>query len=81
MSAAGAILLNWERSGNASSDDLCVVSDERIVAAAKIGHEGAFDDLYQRHAEKMLRITYRINEIVRTPRTPFRNASLTHSFT
>ena len=30
------------------------------MAAAKIGHKGAFDNLYQRHAEKMLRITYRI---------------------
>jgi len=60
MSAAGVISLNWRRDGHASSDDLCVVSDERLVAAAKIGHKGAFDDLYQRHAEKMLRITYRI---------------------
>jgi RNA polymerase sigma factor (sigma-70 family) len=60
MSAAGAISLNWRRDGHASSDDLCVVSDERLVAAAKIGHKGAFDDLYKRHAEKMFRITYRI---------------------
>src|SRR5260370_12644185 len=60
MSAAGAISLNWEKSGNASSDDLRVVSDERLVAAAKTGHSGAFDDLYKRHAEKMFRITYRI---------------------
>jgi RNA polymerase sigma factor (sigma-70 family) len=60
MSAAGVISLNWKRDGHASSDDPCVVSDERLVAAAKIGHKGAFDDLYQRHAEKMFRITYRI---------------------
>ena len=60
MSGAGVISLNWRRDGQASSDDLSVVSDERLVAAAKIGHKGAFDDLYQRHAEKMLRITYRI---------------------
>jgi RNA polymerase sigma factor (sigma-70 family) len=60
MSAAGVISLNWGRSGNASSDDRCVVSDERLVAAAKIGHSGAFDDLYKRHAEKMFGITYRI---------------------
>ena len=60
MSAAGVISLNWRRDGHASSDDLCVVSDERLVAAAKIGHSGAFDDLYKRHAEKMFRITYRI---------------------
>lgn len=60
MSAAGVISLNWRRGTNASSHDLSVVSDERLVAAAKIGHKGAFDDLYQRHAEKMLRIAYRI---------------------
>jgi hypothetical protein len=52
MSAAGVISLNWRRGGHALSDDLCVVSDERLVAAAKIGHKGAFDGLYQRHAEK-----------------------------
>src|SRR5260370_37764177 len=60
MSAAGMISLNWRRRGNASSDDLCVVSDETLVAAAKNGHSSAFDDLYKRHAEKMFRITYRI---------------------
>src|ERR1700751_1871 len=60
MSASGVVSLNWRRHGHASSDDLCVVSDERLVAAAKIGHKGAFDDLYQRHSKKMLHITYRI---------------------
>jgi RNA polymerase sigma factor (sigma-70 family) len=60
MSAAGAISFNWRRDGHASSGDLGIVSDERLVAAAKIGHTGAFDDLYQRHSKKMLRITYRI---------------------
>src|SRR5260370_5193667 len=60
MSAAGMISLNWRRGGNASSDDLCVVSDETLVAAAKNGHSGAFDDLCKRHAEKMFRISYRI---------------------
>lgn len=60
MSATGAIALNWRRGGNGSSGDLCAVSDERLVAAAKIGHKGAFDDLYKRHAKKMLRITHRI---------------------
>src|SRR5580692_12665439 len=60
MSAAGVISMNWRRDGHASADDPCVVSDERLVAAAKIGRKGAFDELYQRHAEKMLRITYRI---------------------
>src|SRR5258708_15926843 len=60
MSAAGVISLNWRRDGHASSDDLCVVSDERLVAAAKIGHSGAFNNVYKCYAEKMLRIAYRI---------------------
>jgi RNA polymerase sigma factor (sigma-70 family) len=60
MLAAGVISWNWTRDDHASADDTCVVSDERLVTAAKIGHKGAFDHLYQRHAEKMLRITYRI---------------------
>ena len=60
MSAAGVISVNWRRGANASSHNLRLVSDEKLVAAAKSGHKGAFDDLYKRHAEKMLRITYRI---------------------
>ena len=62
MPAEGTIeiSLNWVSRGNASSDDLHMVSDERLVAAAKMGRSGAFDDLYKRHAEKMLCITYRI---------------------
>lgn len=62
MPADGAIAisLNWGSRGNASSDDPHMVSDERLVAAAKMGHRGAFDDLYKRHAGKMFRITYRM---------------------
>lgn len=30
------------------------------AAISKMGHSGAFDDLYKRHAEKMFRITCRI---------------------
>src|SRR5260221_13674967 len=43
-----------------SAAGMIVVSDETRVAAAKNGHRGAFDDLYKCHAEKMLRIAYRI---------------------
>lgn len=57
---AMAISLHWGSRGNASPDDPHMVSDERLVAAAKMGHRGAFDDLYKRHAGKMLRITYRL---------------------
>jgi RNA polymerase sigma-70 factor (ECF subfamily) len=60
MSAAVVISSNWGGSGNASSGDTPVVTDERLVAAAKSGDTGAFDELCKRHARKMFRITHRI---------------------
>jgi len=48
MSAAATISLNTKS------------SDERLVAAAKIGHRGAFDELFKRYSQKMFRTTHRI---------------------
>jgi len=48
MSAAGTISLNTES------------SDERLVAAAKTGHGGAFDELFKRYAQNMFRTARRI---------------------
>ena len=48
MSVAGTSLLNAES------------SDERLVADAKIGHRGAFDELFKRYAQKMFRTARRI---------------------
>jgi RNA polymerase sigma factor (sigma-70 family) len=53
MSVAGTISLNTTREPS-------LVSDNILVAEAKIGHRGAFDELYKRHAEKMFRITHRM---------------------
>jgi RNA polymerase sigma factor (sigma-70 family) len=60
MPNAGTISLNWGGSGNAASDDPPIVTDERLVAAAKNGVTSAFDELCRRHARKMFRITNRI---------------------
>ena len=60
MAAAGLISPNWKSSVDALSDDLKAVSDERLVAVAKMGHGAAFDELYKRHAERMFRTTHRI---------------------
>jgi RNA polymerase sigma-70 factor (ECF subfamily) len=48
MSAAGTISLNTES------------SDERLVAAAKTGHRGAFDELFKRYAQIMFRTARRV---------------------
>jgi RNA polymerase sigma-70 factor (ECF subfamily) len=59
MSAAGMIPLN-SRGGNHSSRDRQVLGDEKLVAAAKIGHTAAFDELCRRHAEKIFHVAHRI---------------------
>jgi len=60
MAAAGLISSNWKDTGDALSDDLHTVNDERLVAAAKMGHRFAFDELCKRHTQKIFRMTYRI---------------------
>ena len=60
MATAGLITSNKKRSGNALGDDHRVMSDERLVAAAKRGDTSAFDALCKRHTEKIFRMTHRI---------------------
>ena len=60
MTAAGLISSNRKSNVDALADDLNAVTDERLVALAKMGHGAAFDELYRRHAEKMFRTTHRI---------------------
>jgi RNA polymerase sigma-70 factor (ECF subfamily) len=69
MSAEGMIPLD-SRAGNHSYQDSLhqgllyqdpqVSGDEGLVAAAKIGHRAAFDELCRRHAEKVFRVVHRI---------------------
>jgi RNA polymerase sigma factor (sigma-70 family) len=42
------------------SDAIKFMSDEMLVAAAKMGHGTVFDELHKRHAERMLRVAQRI---------------------
>jgi RNA polymerase sigma-70 factor, ECF subfamily len=44
----------------AACDAAQFISDERLVAIAKMGHRPAFDELHRRHAEKMLYLVRRI---------------------
>ncbi|MGC1415090.1 MAG: sigma-70 family RNA polymerase sigma factor [Candidatus Acidiferrum sp.] len=60
MAAARLSSTSWKNSGNVLSDERRPVTDARLVAIAKMGHKPAFDELYQRHAEKMLHTTRRI---------------------
>ena len=53
------IRLNSRGSSN-SSHDQQVLGDERLVAAAQIGHTAAFDELCRRHAEKIFHVAHRI---------------------
>jgi RNA polymerase sigma factor (sigma-70 family) len=43
-----------------SSEDIRLMSDEKLVAAAKKGQGTAFDELHKRHALKMFRVAHRI---------------------
>lgn len=42
------------------SDAPQLMSDEGLVAVAKMGHRTAFDELHKRHAAKMFRVAHRI---------------------
>jgi RNA polymerase sigma-70 factor (ECF subfamily) len=47
-------------SGSATSDAAHFMSDEMLVALAKMGHRTVFDELYKRHAKQMFRVAQRI---------------------
>jgi RNA polymerase sigma factor (sigma-70 family) len=60
MSVTAAITPNAVLNHQSSSNDPQLMTDERLVKKARIGHRGAFDELYKRHREKMFRVTHRI---------------------
>jgi RNA polymerase sigma factor (sigma-70 family) len=59
MPAARMIPLNSRGRRNLSRDQQ-VLGDERLVAAAQIGHKAAFDELCRRHAEKIFHVAHRM---------------------
>jgi RNA polymerase sigma factor (sigma-70 family) len=60
MATAGLTSSSRDSNGNVLSDDRHLVSDERLVAAAKSGDPGAFSELYKRHTERVFRMTHRL---------------------
>jgi RNA polymerase sigma factor (sigma-70 family) len=60
MSAAQVISEHHEDSRNFTSDAAQFMSDEVLVAGAKMGHRSVFEELHNRHRERMFRVAYRI---------------------
>jgi RNA polymerase sigma factor (sigma-70 family) len=60
MSAA-RVIPHHQRDGRAvANDGAKFISDERLVAVAKMGDGTVFDELHRRHAERMFRVAHRI---------------------
>jgi RNA polymerase sigma factor (sigma-70 family) len=60
MSVARAISEHHGGSRNFTSDAGQFISDEALVAGAKMGHGSAFHELHERHRERMFRVAHRI---------------------
>jgi RNA polymerase sigma factor (sigma-70 family) len=60
MSAARVISGHHGDSRNFTSDAAQFMSDEALVAGAKMGHGSFFDELHERHRERMFQVAHRI---------------------
>jgi RNA polymerase sigma-70 factor (ECF subfamily) len=60
MSTARILSGHHESSRNFTSDAAQFMSDEALVASAKMGHGSFFDELHERHRERMFRVAHRI---------------------
>jgi RNA polymerase sigma factor (sigma-70 family) len=60
MSAGRVISEHHGGSRNLTSDAAQFMSDETLVAGAKMGHGGFFDELHKRHRERMFWVAHRI---------------------
>ena len=60
MSAARVISGHHGGSRNFTSDAAQFMSDEALVAGAKMGYGSFFDELHERHRERMFRVAHRI---------------------
>ena len=60
MSAPRVISGHDRGSRNFTSDAAQFMSDEALVAGAKMGHGSFFDELHERHRERMFRVAHRI---------------------
>jgi RNA polymerase sigma factor (sigma-70 family) len=58
---AARVIPHHQRDGHAVAYDAAnLISDERLVAVAKMGDRTVFEELRRRHAEKMFRVAHRI---------------------
>jgi len=62
MSAARVIPEHHGGSRNFTSDAAQLMSDEALVAGAKMGHGRFFDELHERHRERMFWVAHRITQ-------------------
>jgi RNA polymerase sigma-70 factor, ECF subfamily len=60
MAAAPVVSEHHRGSRNFTSDAAQFMSDEALVAGAKMGHGSVFDELHDRHRERMFRVAHRI---------------------
>lgn len=60
MSAARVISEHHGGSRSFTSDAVQFMSDEALVAGAKMGHGSVFEELHNRHREKMFQVAHRI---------------------
>jgi RNA polymerase sigma factor (sigma-70 family) len=60
MSAARVISGHHGGSRNVTSDAAQFMSDEALVAGAKMGHGSFFGELHERHRERMFQVAHRI---------------------
>jgi RNA polymerase sigma factor (sigma-70 family) len=60
MSAAQVISERHRGSRNLTSASTQLMSDEALVAGAKMGHGSVFEELHKRHGERMFRVAHRI---------------------
>jgi RNA polymerase sigma-70 factor (ECF subfamily) len=60
MPAARVISEDHGGSRNFTSDAAQFMSDEALVAGAKMGHGNVFDELHERHRERMFRVAHSI---------------------
>src|SRR6267378_8000531 len=60
MSAARVSSEHHGDSRSLTSDAAQFMSDEALVAGAKMGHGSVFDELHERHRERMFRVAHRI---------------------
>jgi hypothetical protein len=60
MSAGRVVSEHHGGSRNFTCDAAQFMSDEALVAGAKMSHGSFFDELHERHRERMFRVAHRI---------------------